>query len=121
MSAQATTGIGNSIYVGDFRNAVVTISSASSANFTIKCVGGISQEIPDFTATASTANPWTFVQMVDLNDGLPVTGSTGVVATGTDIVRTFEVNVNALQWINFNITARSAGNVTVIIQVTDNN
>jgi hypothetical protein len=37
MSAKATTGIGNPIYVGDFRNAVVTISSASSGNFTVKC------------------------------------------------------------------------------------
>jgi hypothetical protein len=59
--------------------------------------------------------------MVDLNDGLPVTGSTGVVATGTDIVRTFEININSLQWIAFNITAISAGNVTISIQITDNN
>ena len=60
------------------------------------------------------------MQMVDLEDGAPVDGDTGFVVTGTDDFRQFEININSLDYINFSVTARSAGSVTVEVVVTDN-
>ena len=58
--------------------------------------------------------------MIDLNDGTPINGDTGFVVTGTDDFRLFEVNINGLDFLNFNVTARSAGAVTVVVQLSNN-
>lgn len=120
MSAKAATGIGNTIYCSDFRNAIVTIATTGSANMTIKCQGAIGNTAPTFSSASSVTNPWDYVQMVDLQDGNFLAGDTGMVLTGTDDVRQFEVNINALDYINFNVTARAAGSVTITIILTDN-
>jgi len=120
MSAKATTGVGNTIPCSDFRNAIVTIASASSASLTIKCQGAMGNSAPTFSSASSASNPWDYVQMIDLQDGSAINGDTGIVFSGTDDVRQFEVNTNALDYLNFSITARSAGSVTVTVVVTDN-
>ncbi len=63
---------------------------------------------PDFAAAQTVTNNWDYIQMIDLNSGSSVVGDTGMVCTGTDDFRLFEVNINSLDYINFNVTARSA-------------
>lgn len=118
MSAKTTTGIGTPFNMSDYRHVTVLLYSASSANFTIKCVGTIvdgstSNTPPDFTAAQSASAPYEFIEIVDLQSGTAIDGDTGVAFAGTDDVRMFEINVNGMKWINFNITAISAGAVTV--------
>jgi len=127
MNAKATTGIGNTIDIRDYRNITVRIGTASSANATIKCVWAIAgagqiTEItaPVFSSSQSVTNNWSYIQMIDLNDWTALTGSTGVVATWTDIYKLYAVNVDNLDYINFNITAISAGTITIDIQLTCN-
>lgn len=125
MSAKAATGVGNTINVKDYRNAVVRIWTASSANLTVKCQGAVAVSTdtdtpPTFSSAQSTSNHWDYVQMVDLQDGSPVNGDTGFVVAGTDDFRLFEINVNSLDFLNFNVTARSAGSVTIDIVLSDN-
>lgn len=129
MDAKTTTGIGNTIDVGDFRNCVISISTASSAALTVKAQGAIGKNTnsittdllaPDFSAAQSVSNQWSNIQMVDLNDGSPVTGTTGVVLTGTDICKLYEVNINGLDFLNFDVTAISAGAITITIQLSSN-
>lgn len=119
MDAKATTGIGNVLDVRDFRNCVVSIATASSANMTIKCQGAIGDTNPTFTSAASATNAWDYVQIVDLQNGSAVDGDTGVVLTGTDDCRQFEINVNSLDYVTFNVTALAAGSVTIKAVVTD--
>jgi hypothetical protein len=125
MSAKGTTGIGNIIPVGDFRNCVVKIGTASSANMTIKAQGAVSSinaeyTPPAFGSSPSVSNNWDYVQMVDLNDGTPYSGDTGMVLTGTDDFRLFEININGLDFISFVITAVSAGTATIDVQLSTN-
>lgn len=117
MSAKDDTGIGNVIYVGDFRHAIITINTASSANATIKAQGAISGTAPTFTSAQSPSNAWDYIQMKDLEDGSTIDGDTGLAPAGTDDQRIFEVNVNALQYLTLNITAISAGNITAVIRL----
>jgi len=125
LDAKAATGVGVTIDVRDFRDCVVKIGTATSANLTVKAQGAVanmftSNTPPDFAATQTVANNWDFVQMVDLQDGSPINGDVGFVVTGTDDFRLFEINVNALDYINFRVTARSAGSVTVSCVLADN-
>lgn len=125
LTAKAATGVGNSIPVRDFRNCVVRIGTASSANLTLKAQGAICQTAtdytaPDFAAARTVANLWDYIQMIDLQNGTPVNGDDGFIVTGTDDFQQFEINVNGLDFINFEVTARSAGSVTVDVQLTTN-
>lgn len=125
LDAKAATGIGNTIDVRDFRNCVVKIGTATSANLTVKAQGAVASAStpntpPTFSTAQSVANHWDYVQMIDLQDGNPVNGDTGFVVTGTDDFRQFEININSLDYINFSVTARSAGSVTVSVVLTDN-
>lgn len=124
--AQATTGTSNTIDVRDFRNAVVKIGTASSANLTVKCQWAVASSAtdttpPTFSSAQSVANHWDYVQMVDLEDGSAIDGDTGFVVAGTDDFRQFEININSLDYLAFTVTARSAGSVTIEVVVTDNN
>jgi len=113
INAKTTTGIGNNFYVKDFRHIVVTINSAGNANLTVKAAGAISDTAPDFSAAQSPTNRYDFINMRDYEDNSKIDGDDGLVLTGTDDNRMFELNTNGLTWINFRITAISAGNVTV--------
>lgn len=119
-NAQTGNGIGEDILVSSFRNAVVSIATSGSANLTIKCQGAIGSALPDFSAAQSVSNMWDYVQMVDLEDGNPIEGDTGLVFTGTDDHRLFEININSIDWLNFRVSGYSAGNVTVKLTLTDN-
>lgn len=123
--AKWATWTSDPIPVRDFRNCVVKVWTASSANLTMKAQWAISSSATDYTAptfssSQSVANNWDYVQMVDLQDGNHINGDTGFVVTWTDDFRLFEININWLDFIAFTVTARSAWSVTVEVQLTSN-
>lgn len=120
MDAKAATGIGNIIYVGDFRHIILSFNTASSANLTAKVQGSIAEDAPTFTSAQSATNSWDYVQIKDLEDGTSIDGDTGFAPAGTDDHRMFEVNTNGMRWITVNITARSAGSLTVKLRAYEN-
>lgn len=117
MSAKAATGIGNNIFVEDFRHCVISVNTASSANGTLKFQGSIAESAPDFSAAQSVSNSWDYVEVKDLQDGSAIDGDTGVAPAGTDDHRLFEVNINGLRWLNARLTAYSAGAFTVKVRL----
>lgn len=107
----------------DFRNAVLQISTSGSFNGTIKLVGSQGKadgSCPNFGATASVSNPWTYVESVDLADGSSVAGATGVASAGTDIIKNLEFNTNTLKYLSIIVTAWSAGAITARLILTNN-
>lgn len=114
LDAKAATGSGTSLNVSDYDHIVIQVSTASSANLTMKVQGSIADTEPTWGSAQSVANPWDYIQIKDLEDGSAVDGDTGFAPAGTDDFRIFEVNVNALKWLNLIVTARSAGSITVI-------
>lgn len=77
---------------------------------------------PDFSATNSMANPWDYLQFVDLNTGTPYVGSTGfhLSTAGTAATYEFEVNVNYKRWMGVEISSRASGGIKTTITFTDN-
>jgi hypothetical protein len=112
LDAKAATGIGNNIDVSDFRHLVVSFSTASSGNLTVKFCGSIEETCPNFAAAQSVTNMYDFLECVDLQSGSAVAGDTGLAVTGTDDNRLVEINTDGMKWFNARVTARSAGSVT---------
>lgn len=57
---------------------MLTLSSASSANFTVKVQGSNSVDRPDFAVARSVSNRWEYIQIKDLQSAAAIDGDTGV-------------------------------------------
>lgn len=119
-NGQAATGTGTAIDVSGFRNILLQIGTASSANLTLKIQGSISMTAPNFSTTASASNHWDYVSCYDLDSAALVAGSTGFVVAGTDDFVNYIVNTEGFNWLCATVTARSAGSVTVKCELYDN-
>lgn len=117
------------VFVSDFRNAVIAIQTTGSATLTAKVAASLGKvlndvnadgDTPNFGATQSDQNPWTFVQSIDLADGTALDGNTGIVASGTDLNKMVEVNINALMHICLIPVSWTQGSITAKIIVYDN-
>jgi hypothetical protein len=67
----------------------------------------------NFGATVSHSNPYTFLQVIDLDTGTALNGATGIVVAGTDIHKQYEVNINAMKYLTVFPISWSAGSVEV--------
>lgn len=112
MKGKTSTGVGNTFFVNDYGNIVMSISSSGSASFTIKFKGSISQNPVDFSAAKSPTNQWEYIQVKDYQNDASINGSTGITFSGDD-VRIVEFNTNGLSWVTADITSYSAGEITV--------
>lgn len=121
LTAKATTGTGVAFACADWEHVVITLSSQSSANFTVKFQGSQSDTCPDFSAAQSATNEWDYIQVKDYQNNSAIDGDTGVAFAGTDDVRQFEFNTNGLRWVTATVTARSAGSVNVKFRGYSNN
>lgn len=106
-----------------FDTFVLQIDTSGSATATVKAAisqgrGGLvvtpRYDFPNFGATVSNSNPYTFAGLVDLDtqSGI-IAGSTGVSAAGTDIHKTYEMNISVTKFLTAMVTAWTAGAITV--------
>ena len=114
-SAKGATGVGVPMKVSEFNHIIVTVATdgGGDAALTAKCQGAVSKASPTFGSAQSVTNMWDFIAMWDYQSGTVITGDTGFVVATADDYRIFMVNMDGLQWINFNVTARSEGEVTI--------
>jgi len=119
LSDVTSTGAGTEMFVSNYRHITVLISTENSANLTVKCKGSVSttghgvNPVTDWTAAASVSNPYSAIGMYDYEDATLKDGDTGIVLTGTDDVIILTVNTDGLDFINFDVTAYTAGNLNV--------
>lgn len=116
LSAKAADGIGNNIFVQDYKTVVIELWFAA-ATLTVKCQGSVSEDAPTFSSAQALANHWDYIDMIDLEDNASIDGDTGVASAGAaSDARIFEVNTNGLNWLNFIVSSRTAGSVTVKVR-----
>lgn len=110
----SANGAGNTVNIKDFKNVQLLVKTSGGTHATIKIQGSLAESEPNFGASATAANPWDYVAVYDLNDPTTIlVGSTGIVLTGTDIVKNLLVNVDALTWLNVVVSGYSAGSISV--------
>jgi len=109
------------IFSKDFRNAIFTLIIDNSFAWTIKFYSSNSETRPDFWSVASATNEYSTVQVVSLEDGSNIAWDTWIVATwSSDWVLQYEINENWNQWLWVKMEARSAGDVTIKVDLFDN-
>lgn len=118
-------------YCEEFRDAVISVVTAGTATLTLKTAGSIGKVIadvvstkidtPNFGATQTDSNPYTFVEVIDLDTGTAVDGAVGIAASATDLNKMYEVNVNGLKYFTVLPTAWTQGSFTVKVKLFDNN
>lgn len=126
LNAKGATGAGIAIPCGDFRHAIfhfVTDGGADAA-LTVKFQGSLGKGIdtnmdvaPDFGASQSVTNMWDYIEVIDYEDGSAIDGDTGVAVATADDDRLLEANINGLQYISARVTARTQGEVTVVVRL----
>lgn len=102
---------GKVVMADGYQNIKITIVSANSANFTLKVQASNSFTQPDFNSAVSTTNQWFYKQIKDESDGSSVAGSTGIQASGSDITKEYEININAARYVSLEVSSWSAGTV----------
>jgi len=109
--------------ISDFRNAVLWFSTSGTATLTVKVAGSIGKlngDSPNFGATVSASNPYSFLQIINLDTAAAVNGATGIAAAGTDLANQYELNINAMKYVTLVPTAWTQGAITAKLQVFNN-
>lgn len=115
----------------DYRNIVISVETAGSATVTMKIAGSLGKpeassltspryDYPNIGATVIPANPYTFLQIIDLDTAASVNGATGIAVTGTDIAKQYEVNINAQKYLTVIPISWTQGAITVKALLTSN-
>lgn len=124
LNAKGATGAGTPLFVGDCKHILVYIATdgGGDANLTVKCQGSIEDTPPTWASAQSVTNRWEYIYMNDMEDPSTnnIDGDTGFVVAGADDYRLMMVNTDGLSWLNFNVTARSEGEVTVVGKMYSN-
>lgn len=110
-------------FIAEFRNAILQIVTSGSFNGTLQVAGSIGKldgSCPNFGATVAVANPWGFLDAVDLLDNSDIPGGTGVASAGTDIYKNIEININTQKFVTLLPTAWTAGAITAKLIITNN-
>lgn len=109
--------------VEDFRNCVFEFVTSGSFSATVKIAGSIASggaNPANFGAAQSAQNIYTFLQIIDLDTGTAVNGATGITSAGTDLIKKYEININAVKWVAPILTAWTAGVITMRMLLADN-
>lgn len=119
MESVSSAIAGNQFRVEDFETITVRVTTNGSGNMVLKCQGAVHSLNEDkslgliaFGSAKSGSNPWEHVNMINLEDGSSVDGSTGV-TLGANESRLFQVNVDGLDLVNFIVSTYTAGTVSV--------
>lgn len=116
---QDTDGIG--IYVADLRNINVALVAKDGFEGTVKLLGSIQKEKPDFSAAATITNEYTEVTSVLMSTDDRIDGVTGFVFTGAeDGSYVLQMNTDLLTWIAVQVSNVTAGTVDFFVTSASN-
>lgn len=113
-------------FLGDYRNAIFSFGTTGTATLTVKFAGSVGKvvttepDMPNFGATVSPTNPYTYLQVINLDTGATLNGATGIVVAGTDVNISYEANVNAMKFFAPVLQSWTQGAITMKMYLTDN-
>lgn len=120
------------INVKDYRNLILQFTTSGTATLNLKIAGSLGKpdnsanaisarkDIPNFGATVSSSNTYTFLQVINLDTAAAINGATGVAVTGTDVALMLEINVNAMSYLTVFPATWTQGAITAVLLETSN-
>lgn len=103
----------------DFDTVVLSVGTTGSATMTVKVIGSQGKALssgnnqhgdcPNLGATISATNNYSYLQIIDLSDNSSLDGSVGVVTSGVDIIKDYEVNTDQVKYVTLVLSSWTAG------------
>lgn len=102
------------IQIGTSGTATVTFKVAISAGRLLNQANMLTprKDLPNFGATVTPANPWSYAQLIETIDFTIDDGNTGLVVAGTDIQKIIQVNNEGAKWLTLIPISWTAGVIT---------
>jgi len=120
------------VNIKDYRNVVLQVGTSGTATTTVKVAGSVGKPMgtlpssaqdcvmPNFGATVSPTNPYSFLQIINLDTAAAVNGATGIVVSGTDVNNLYEININVLPYLTIVPVTWAQGAITATLFVANN-
>lgn len=116
-------------YSSEFKTQSLQFSTSGTASLTLKVAisqgrpesvsQGAGGDIPNFGATVSVSNPYSFNQVTPQDTRTALAGGTGIVLAATDVNQNYDISTNLQKYIMPILTAWTAGRVTAIITLSN--
>ncbi len=116
--------------VEDYNHAVFSVDTSGTATLTLSVAGSIGKlrtnttekdtDRPNFGATQSASNPWSYLGVYNLDSAAGIAGSTGIGTTAADIHNTYQTNIDGLKYLTVFPSAWTAGAITIKLQLFTN-
>ena len=113
LDAANSTWVGQGKNSTDFWNIVFSLSTTGTSSFTVKFQWSTSSIMPDFSAAQSATNMWTYMEVIDLENGWSTAWKTGITVASAVEFKNLVANVDWMKFINASVTAYSAWAVTI--------
>lgn len=114
-TAKAANGASDTVMLADYAKYIVTVYTTGTTTATIKFAVSDGATQADFTNAASATNVYDYVQLVSTDTGTATNGSTGIALIGSDIVKRYTLNSDAIGHLACIVSGYSAGSINVKI------
>ena len=116
------TGVenGTPVNVENLDKGVFMLHTTGSTAGTVKFVVGF-DDYPDLAEAKTIDNDFHFAEVVNVDTGDIIDGSTGIVMAGTAVNAAYQLNVDGAKWIAAITTALTVGTVNVNFSEMNNN
>jgi len=100
-----------------FKRAILEFATSGTSTLTAKVLGatGIFSPVlkdgdtPNFGATISATNNYSFLPVIGTTDSVQIDGTTGIVVSGADVIQSYQINIDSIQYITLCISSWTAG------------
>lgn len=106
---------GRMIYVGDYTHINIALNFLTTPTMTVKFQGSDQRDSIDCSLAQSATNRWEFIDTISAQSGTSVDGDTGYAVAGSADNTILSANVDGKQWISADVTAWTAGKISVIV------
>lgn len=121
LAAVTANGAGSAYDVRSYEDITIQVYTTGSAAATIKFAVSMSLAKPNFGIAPSATNVYDYVDLVPLNNqASPIVGGTGIVLTGTDIIKLYSVSTKFVKWICPIVSGYSAGSINCDLNAANN-
>lgn len=121
LNAVVANGPGAAYDVSSYEEIMLQVHTKTSAAATIKIAVSMSLAQPNFAIAPSDVNVYDFVDLTPLNNqATPVVGGTGIVLTGTDIIKLYSVDTKFVKWICPIVSGYAAGVISAELNAANN-
>ncbi len=119
LPALGAGGYTDAIQVTDFKDISFSLAGAGGSQLTVRVLGSLKKEAPDFTAAAAVDNEYQAIICQSYEDDAPADGNAGITFT-SDAVQLFSASVDGLDWIAFQVSAHTSGTVAPKVSLHNN-